>query len=786
MSDMKMYNILGVMKGLNDNAKTEQLNESVKQETVYENVEPRGSIMDAVKSLGEKYLGFKKTVTEASKPDFLDVDKDGDKKEPFKKAVKDNKAVKEAAKPDYIDLDKDGDKKEPMKKAAKDKNNAKGAFKDMFGGDAKDLTSKLKIKEGQGPYTLDDPKHPKFKANYEKYKKSHPDCKLADFVAAMRKKEKGLSEGMDDLTDLDSYQFADPDKDTAVKPATAKQAAAERRRRLQDLEDRKAEKDDWFSGKDKESNVRIHKANYQDVSDIDEVAPPGKKAERMVKHIKKGYADDGKLTKREKGIAYATAWKAKKAGSLGEATEFKDAGKIKNSAPNMKKAKPAMVKESRVMEETDYFYEKVAKALSGKNPNLDTAGGDFAAEVRKEMVAQGIEPNRARNILMMDEDFLSDVASSYGHYCKEVAESSNFFHNPNVPDHEQLPAPPEEVNVELDEIARLAGLPVKETDIYNEVNHEEPLDNMDEDAMGAAMGGVAGALVGKSPQAAVTGAKIGSALRDAVSEAQGVDINGKEINVGSIEVEGVNSWDRPDFADAYITYAEFMDGTPLSDEELVQLEQDHGDLVNQAAHDSLQGAADFLDEVTPPPRATPGKAPSAKATGMAPAKGNIPPTPTFNEDDVAEGNEFSGALAKAKASGAKEFEVDGKKYTVKEDINVNITANGQEDALNLFRKLAGMDEIAPETGLRAISVPQDLESALAQGVIEPVDEERDIEYTNTPNEKIAPVGAAIPSGTDLNRSKKQYKKEYPGDNPMAVKEEALWKSYQSLIKDVKA
>ena len=43
--------------------------------------------------------------------------------------------------------------------------------------------------------------------------------------------------------------------------------------------------------------------------DLDEVAPPGAKAERMVKHIKKGYAKDGKLTDKEKGIAYATAWK---------------------------------------------------------------------------------------------------------------------------------------------------------------------------------------------------------------------------------------------------------------------------------------------------------------------------------------------------------------------------------------------------------------------------------------------------------------------------------------------
>ncbi len=37
-----------------------------------------------------------------------------------------------------------------------------------------------------------------------------------------------------------------------------------------------------------------------------------------------------------------------------------------------------------------------------------------------------------------------------------------------------------------------------------------------------------------------------------------------------------------------------------------------------------------------------------------------------DEDDVEEGNEFSGELAKAKAAGKKEFEVDGKKYDVKE------------------------------------------------------------------------------------------------------------------------
>ena len=44
--------------------------------------------------------------------------------------------------------------------------------------------------------------------------------------------------------------------------------------------------------------------------DVKEAAPPTAKGERMVKHIKKGYADDGELTDKERSIAYATAWKA--------------------------------------------------------------------------------------------------------------------------------------------------------------------------------------------------------------------------------------------------------------------------------------------------------------------------------------------------------------------------------------------------------------------------------------------------------------------------------------------
>jgi hypothetical protein len=63
---------------------------------------------------------------------------------------------------------------------------------------------------------------------------------------------------------------------------------------------------------DKEVNDCV-KAGYEmkGEGDLSEVAPPGAKAERMVKHIKQSYAKDGKLTDKEKSIAYATAWKAK-------------------------------------------------------------------------------------------------------------------------------------------------------------------------------------------------------------------------------------------------------------------------------------------------------------------------------------------------------------------------------------------------------------------------------------------------------------------------------------------
>jgi hypothetical protein len=64
-----------------------------------------------------------------------------------------------------------------------------------------------------------------------------------------------------------------------------------------------------------------------------------------------------------------------------------------------------------------------------------------------------------------------------------------------------------------------------------------------------------------------------------------VSLNGKPVNIGSIEIDGIDRNDHPDYVDAYITYAEYEDGTPLTDEELMSLEDDNYGLTGELIHD---------------------------------------------------------------------------------------------------------------------------------------------------------------------------------------------------------
>ena len=76
------------------------------------------------------------------------------------------------------------------------------------------------------------------------------------------------------------------------------------------------------------------------------------------------------------------------------------------------------------------------------------------------------------------------------------------------------------------------------------------------------------------------------------SASRGIMVNGKEVDYASLEIDGVDSSDYPDFSDAYFSSGYFTDGTQMSDEDLDQLANTYGELVNRKAYDSLHEGGD--------------------------------------------------------------------------------------------------------------------------------------------------------------------------------------------------
>jgi hypothetical protein len=438
---------------------------------------------------------------------------------------------------------------------------------------------------------------------------------------------------------------------------------------------------------------------------VEEVAPPGAKAERMVKHIKKGYSKDSKLTPKEKGIAYATAWKAHNKGKL---------------------------QESRNPESSEYTYETIGRILCDEQPGLDANSEAFVKAVYDELIEMKLTPKAARWLVHYDEDFLSDCATSYGHFCtskqKEMAECGAPM-NAFVSEEPMLDAVQE-----LDEIARLAGLPKMEAKCSScgcaDCKCNESSCMIDE--------------------AAINEAATRKDFRMVADLLKAIPDIAKRTELAMYHAD-IFKQQNSRFKKEMFLAAAGIDTTPIKDE---SIETEGNAFTGKLAATEKGGEFELDDK-------------------------KFKDTSSLEEEEMEEGNEFSGALAKAKAAGEKEFEVDGKKYTVKEDINLNVTANGEEDVVNLIRKLSGMPVVVAQA-----------QPAMAEEVVaEEGPKERDVEYTNSPREEVAGTDAAIPSGNDLNRAKRQFKKEYPGDNPMAVaeaKEEQLWKSYESMINDIKA
>lgn len=62
------------------------------------------------------------------------------------------------------------------------------------------------------------------------------------------------------------------------------------------------------------------------------------------------------------------------------------------------------------------------------------------------------------------------------------------------------------------------------------------------------------------------------------------------VDIASIEIDGIDGRDYPDFSDAFVSAASWDDGTPLNEDELNELQDQHSDLIYSIISDRAIGA----------------------------------------------------------------------------------------------------------------------------------------------------------------------------------------------------
>ena len=174
----------------------------------------------------------------------------------------------------------------------------------------------------------------------------------------------------------------------------------------------------------------------------------------------------------------------------------------------------------------------------------------------------------------------------------------------------------------------------------------------------------------------------------------------------------------------------------------------------------------------------------------------------MDEQEVDEGNPLTKGLADKSIPVGGKIKVGDKEIIktkqiestdlepVKEDININISANGEQDALNLIRKLSGMAEVHAEPVI-AVGEEEELDEQHANhNVINRMT--RDVENLNTPREDYAAADITTMTGTGLDKKKTEIEFAPPiGDNPLQAKkkhievgEGALWKQYEAMLNEI--
>ena len=67
--------------------------------------------------------------------------------------------------------------------------------------------------------------------------------------------------------------------------------------------------------------------------------------------------------------------------------------------------------------------------------------------------------------------------------------------------------------------------------------------------------------------------------------------------IKNLEIDGVDHRDYPDYCDAYFSHAEYENGTWLTESELEELRDVHGDVLHEMAFESTVEAAEFAHDL---------------------------------------------------------------------------------------------------------------------------------------------------------------------------------------------
>jgi hypothetical protein len=202
-------------------SKSKEVKESEVEKTVNEELSEKDKDTEFARWLKKTH---NKDVESLKGNEYVDASKEfqASKKKEESFRAKFDDMVAEAGKPDFLDLDKDGDKKEPMKKAAKDAKGGKKSGKKEMSDKQKKFFGKKKESVEEAAEVITAEKMPKKKdilmmcskgMKVNEICKMHPDCdqkKLKDMIADCKKEMKeSVNESVEVIKDPSNMSFVE-------------------------------------------------------------------------------------------------------------------------------------------------------------------------------------------------------------------------------------------------------------------------------------------------------------------------------------------------------------------------------------------------------------------------------------------------------------------------------------------------------------------------------------------------------------------------------------------------